>query len=85
MVQTVQMVQKDHPIRYDRSELLVIKDTVKNDNRLKILLLGACKIIRRLKLNRRGTRGGIKNWKKLHRSNRLPRGIGHDNLIKINC
>ena len=26
-----------------------------------------------------------KNWKKLHRSNRLPRSIGHDNLIKIDC
>ena len=50
MVQTAQMVQKDHLIRYDRSELLVIKDKVKHDNRLKILLLDACKIIRRLKL-----------------------------------
>ena len=83
-VQTVQMVQEDHPIRYDRFELLVIKDKVKQDSRLKILLLDACKIIRRLKLNRRGTRGGIKNWKKWNRSNKLPRGIGHGNLIKIN-
>ena len=45
IVQTVQTVQKDHPIRYDRSELLVIKDKVKHDNRLKILLLDACKIL----------------------------------------
>ena len=71
IVQTVQMVQKDDPIRYDRSELVAIKDKVKHDNRLKILLLDACKIIRKLKLNRRGTRGGIKNQIKLQRSNRL--------------
>ena len=34
-VQTVQIVQKDHPIRYDRIELLAIKDKVKQDSRLK--------------------------------------------------
>ena len=62
-VQTVQTVQKDHSIRYDRSQLLTIKDKVKQDNRLKILLLDVCKIIRRLKLNRRRTREGIKNQK----------------------
>ena len=45
-VQTVQIVQKDHPIRYDRIEVLVIKDKVKQDSRLKILLLGAYKIIK---------------------------------------
>ena len=55
------MVQKDHPIRYDRSELLSIKDKIKHDNKLKILLLDACKLFRKLKLNRRGTRGCINN------------------------
>ena len=32
--------------------MLAIKDNVKHDNRLEVLLLDACKIIRRLKLNR---------------------------------
>ena len=59
-VQTVQTVQKDNPVRYGISELLAVKDKVKQDNRPKILLLDTCKIIRRLKLNRQGTRGGIK-------------------------
>ena len=76
-------VQTVHPIRYDSAELLAIRERVKHDNRLKILPLNACKIIRRLRLNKQGTRKGINKHKELHWSHKLSRGIGCDNLIKI--
>ena len=76
-------VQTVHPRGYDSAELLAIRERVKHDNRLKILLLNACKIIRRLRLNKQGSRGGINKNRELHQSHKLSRGIGCNNLIKI--
>ena len=45
-------MQTIHPIRYDSAELLAIRERVKHDNRCKILLLTAWKIIKRLRLNK---------------------------------
>ena len=45
-------VQTVHPIRYDNADLLAIRERVKHDKRLKILPLNACKIVRRLRLNK---------------------------------
>ena len=76
-------VQTVHPIRYDSAELLAIRERVQHDKRLKILLLSACNIIRRLRLNKWCTRRGISKHKELHQTHKISRGIGCNNLIKI--
>ena len=69
-------------IWYDRATLYSLAGKVRSDLRYKVFNHRTCNNIRKLKLNRRGCRGGIMRKSHLHTIHQT--GSNNNNLIRIN-
>ena len=69
-------------IQYNKTKLYSIADKVRSDPRYKLFNYMTYNNIRKLKLNRRGCRGGVRL--KSHLDITHPKSSNKDNLISIN-
>ena len=81
-IEKINMMTNKSIILYNRVTLYSLADKVRSDLRYKVFNHKTCNNIRKLKLNRRGCRGGIR--KKSHLDIIHQTGSNKNNLIRIN-
>ena len=81
-MEKINMTRNKSIIQYDRVTLYSLADMVRSDPRYKVFNHRTCNNIRKLKLNRRGCRGGIR--KKSHLDIIHQTGSNKNNLTRIN-
>ena len=69
-------------VQHTKAKLCSIADKVRSDPRYKVINSITCNNVRKLKLNRRGCRGGVRM--KTHLDIICPKGSDNDNLTTIN-
>ena len=70
------------PAQYNKAKFYSLANKVRSDPRYKVINSITCDNIRKLKLNRRGCRGGVRM--KSHLDIICPKGSDNDSLIIIN-
>ena len=78
----INMTISKSTLQYNKSMLYSIVDKVRSDPRYKVINYRTCNNISKLKLNRRGCRGGVRM--KSHLDIMHPKSSNKDNLISIN-